>query len=110
MLDAAFQEAVAMAQNAVDAVDEVRLGRDNWVAFSNKAQVSAGLQTVFGIRTGGFRVPMTETDGERVEDVLGGFMLGGRGWKMRLMLGDRCLSGYCRLGEEDGSCWGSGLW
>ncbi len=95
ILDAAFQEAVAIAQNAVDAIEQVRLGRDNWVAFSNKAQVSAGLQAVFGIRTGGFRVPMTETDEERVEDVLGGFTPGGGGWKMRLMLSDRCLSGYC---------------
>ena len=71
LLDAAFHDAVDMASAAVRAIDRVQLGRDNWIAFSDEARISASLQAVFGVKTGAFKEPMTEMDSGRLEVVQG---------------------------------------
>lgn len=70
-LDAAFQEAVDMAKLAVKAIDQVKFGRDNWIAFSNEARISASLQAMFGVKTGASPEPMTETNDRMLEYVQG---------------------------------------
>lgn len=70
-LDTAFQEAIDMARTAVEAIDQVKFGKDNWIAFSDQARISASVRAMFGVKTGALREPMTEANAGRLEDVQG---------------------------------------
>lgn len=70
LFDAAFKEATALAQNALRAIDQVKIGRDNWIAFSDETRISASLQALFGVKAGAFREPMAEWDKGRSESVM----------------------------------------
>lgn len=70
-LNGVFQEALEIAKSAITAIELVQYGRDNWLAFSDRARISGSLLAMYGITTGGFREPMMERDARRVEEVLG---------------------------------------